>query len=183
MSGPKVCQHWTLERIRDERCVEEGACWLWSGGMGGPQKDTPNMHFRGKVQAAYVVTWLLLKERDSVPPGLSLWRGCRDKRCINPTHIKSGSMAEKMADLASKGAYVCSPSRKARITASIRKTGAKLARGMNEAREIRASELSDAELSERHGISISRVNRIRNGKAWCETVIPQASIFSMGGAA
>jgi hypothetical protein len=182
MSGPKVCQHWTLERIRDERCVEEGACWIWSGGMSGPGKDTPQMHWRGKVTPAYIVTWLLLKDRDSVPPGLSLWRGCRDKHCINPAHIKSGTKAEMRADLAAKGAYTCTPSRKARITATIRRTSSKI-RGMDEAREIRASDLSEAALSARHGISVSRINRIRNGKAWCETVIPQASIFSMGGAA
>ena len=180
--GLQVCQHWTLERILDERCVEEGACWLWTGGMGGPGKDTPNMHWRGKVTPAYIVTWLLIKDRDSVPPGLSLWRGCRDKRCINPTHIKSGTKADKHADLASKGSYVCTPSRKARITATIRRTSSKLSGGMEAAREIRASELTETALAEIHGLSVSRISRIRNGKAWRETSIPQASIFSMGGA-
>lgn len=84
------------------------------------------------------------------------------------------------ADLQKRGAYVCTLSRKAKITATIRQRHTKLKGGMAEARQIRESDDSEKVLAERHGISISHVNRIRNGHAWRETVGP-ASIFSMGG--
>lgn len=178
--GNKLCQLWTLDRIRDERCVEEGECWLWSGGLSGPNKTTPVMHFRGKVIQAYAATWLLSKRAVEVPKGKRLWRTCMDARCVNPKHIMCGTVAEMKTDLQKRGAYVCTLSRKAKITATIRQRHTKLKGGMAEARQIRESDDSEKVLAERHGISISHVNRIRNGHAWRETVGP-ASIFSMGG--
>lgn len=180
--GPKYCQLWTLERLQQERTIEEGDCWLWQGGMSGPGLTTPTMTFRGKVMSTYAAVWLLKTGCEHVPKGMRLWRTCREMRCVNPKHIKFGSTQAMRDDLVKQGAYVCSPSRKARITAAVRSNHAKLKGSMEEARQIRNSNDSEKTLSDRHGISISRVNRIRNGKAWCETVLPTASIFSMGGA-
>lgn len=183
MSGPSFCKFWTLDAILAERVEEEGNCWLWMGAMSGPKSTTPTMWFRGRQTPAYAVTWMLSKGLCEVPKGLSLWRGCRNVRCISPACIKSGSPAQHRKWLTEQGAYVCTPARKAAITAKARKACAKLKGGMEEARAIRASDDTEKALSERHGISISRVNRIRNGKAWCETVLPGASIFSMGACA
>jgi len=183
LNGKTYCELLTLDRILAERCAEEGDCWVWLGSIGGPKKTTPNMQFRGKVQAAYVATYLLDRGLLAVPEGLLLWRGCMNLRCVNPKHIKAGTRAQKIDYLKQRGAYKCTPARKAQITASIRKNHAKLAGGMDEARQIRASDKTEAELSKDHGISISRVNRIRNGKAWRESVIPAASVFSMAEAA
>lgn len=178
----RFCELWTLERLRDERCVEEGECWLWAGGMSGPGKTTPNMHFRGRVVPAYSAAWLLKTGCEHVPKGMRLWRTCMDHRCIAPKHIKLGTHADMKADLAARGAYVCSPTRKAKITATSRRTRAKLKGGLDAAREIRASEKNDSELAAEHGMCRSRIKQIRDGKAWRETVLPGASIFSMGGA-
>lgn len=181
MSGLKFCQLWTLDRIQQERCEEEGACWLWTGAMAGTKKETPAMWFRGKVIPAYTATWLLARRLDTVPEGLTLWRSCRNLRCVNPKCVMSGSNQKRMAYLKELGAFTCSPSRKAAVTAAARSGYAKLKGGLQEAREIRNSDLSDQDAARKHGISVSRINRIRNGKAWRETAIPQASIFSMGG--
>lgn len=181
MAKSKLCRSWTLEAIQRERTEEEGNCWLWTGAMGGPKKETPNMWFKGKVKAAYVATWLLLKGLDEVPEGLSLWRGCQNMRCVNPHCLLTGSVAKKSAWLTAHGAYKASPARRAAITVRARASCARLSGGLDEARQIRQSTDSDPVIAARHGISVSRVNRIRNHKAWTESVIPTASIFSMGG--
>lgn len=180
--GPKVCQIWTLDRIREERVEEEGDCWLWLGALSGPGKTTPLMHFRNRLISAYSAVWLLKTGCEHVPEGMRFWRSCLGYRCVSPKHIKFGTHAQMKSDLAARGAYVCTPSRKAKITSSIRRERSKLKGGMAEAREIRASNDSEKILSERHGISISRIYRIKAGKAWRETVLPTASIFNMGGA-
>lgn len=182
--GPKYCQLWTLERLLQERAVEEGDCWLWQGGMSGPSLTTPTMQFRGKIMATYAAVWLLKTGCEHVPSGMRLWRTCGEMRCISPKHIKLGTKEQMRASLTSRGAYKFSPSRKAAVTARARANpNTKLKGGMDEARQIRNSTDSEKVLAARHGISISRVNRIRNGKAWCETVLPTASIFNMGAAA
>ncbi len=183
LNGKPYCELLTLDRIHAERCVDEGECWIWQGAMSGTKKTTPSMQFRGRVQPAYVATYLLDRGLEAVPDGLGLWRSCLNLRCIHPKHVKAGTQAQKTKFLTLAGAYKCDPSRKAKITATARSRHAKLPGGMAEAREIRASDKSQAEISKDHGISISRVNRIRNGKAWRESVIPGASIFSMGEAA
>jgi hypothetical protein len=183
--GRQFCELLTLERIRDERCTEEGECWIWNGAMGGPGKTTPNLHFRGKVQPAYVATYLLDRGLMTIPKGRVLWRGCRNMRCVNPACIKVGTRAQRTAYLANLGAYKCSPSRKAKVTAVKRATEAKLLGGMAEARAIRAEAGTrpQAEIAAAHGVSLSRVSQIISGRAWRESVIPGASVFSFGEAA
>ncbi len=180
MSGLKYCQLWTLDRIKEERCVEEGDCWLWSGAMSGVKKETPVMWFRGKVVQAYVATWMIARGLDVAPEGLTFWRSCRNMRCVNPECVLTGSKQKRMAFLADHGAFACSPSRKAAITIRARANSSKLEGGMQGAREIRASSLSDIDAARKYGVSVSCVNRIRNGKSWRETAVPHASIFSMG---
>lgn len=179
LNGKTYCELLTLDRILTERCEEEGECWVWTGSFGGAKKTRPTVYFRGQVVAAYLATYLLDRGLLSVPEGLLLWRGCMNLQCVNPQHIKAGTKAQKVDHLKKMGAFKCSPTRKAMVTVAARKSRSKLAGGMEEARLIRSSEKSEAELSKDHGISISRVNRIRNGKAWRESVIPAASIFSM----
>lgn len=182
MPNPRMCKLKTLETIQADT-IEEGNCWLWQGGMGGPGQKTPIMQFRGKVRPAYVATWMLKTGAESVPDGLSIWRGCRSMRCINPGCLKTGTGEQMRAWLTRHGAYKLTPGRKAAVTARARANpNTKLKGGIAQAREIRTSNLTEKELSAQHGISVSRVNRIRNNRAWAETAIPQASIFSMGAA-
>ncbi|RZI79841.1 MAG: hypothetical protein EOP38_24285 [Rubrivivax sp.] len=177
--GPQYCQLWTLDRLRDERCVEEGNCWIWTGCMGGPEKTTPSMQFRGKVMPAYVATWLLAKGAEQVPKGLTLWRGCLQLRCINPACLKSGTAAKKREFLTNHGVYKCTPARRAAITKTARQKLTKLVGGLAEARVIRDSDDTQRVLAARHGISVSRVSRIQRNLAWTESV-SAASIFNLG---
>jgi hypothetical protein len=52
---------------------------------------------------------------------------------------------------------------------------------IEKAREIRASELSNAELSRIYNVAHSQISAIRRGQAWRE-MLPTASVFSLGGA-
>ncbi len=183
MKAARNSQPWTLERLRDERCEEEGECWLWLGGMGGSKQGTPQVSFRDVTVAAFRLSWMLSKQLDAVPKGLHLWRTCRQPRCINPACIKSGTAQQKFAFLAKTGAYAASPSRKAASTLAARRDRSKLKGGIQAAREIRASSESTQGLSERYGVCAQVVRCIRKGTAWRETVLPSASIFSMGGGA
>lgn len=170
----------TLDWLRAERTVEEGECWLWTRAMGGAKRETPVMWHGGRVKAAYVVAWLLHKGLDEVPDGISLWRGCRNMRCINPQCVMAGSTAKQRAWLSKRGAYKASPARRAAITVRVRNSTAKLIGGMEAARLIRASDEPPKVLAARHGVSVSCVSKIQCHRTWAESVIPAASVFSMG---
>lgn len=180
MSASTSSKAWTLKSFHEQLTEDEGDCWLWLRSMGGPKRSTPTMWFKGRTIPAYTVSWLLLKGLDEMPEGLQLWRRCMNMRCVNPQCLLTGTAAKRMAWLTEHGAYKASPARRAAITVAARAGSMKLTGGMAEARRIRESGDEAKVVAARHGISVSQVSRIRNFKAWNESVIPSASIFSMG---
>lgn len=164
------------------RCIEIGDCWEWQGAVGGngvPCVCLPTAYPKlPDSRSARVTVAALAWEAHTGKPaqGKVVWRTCCNQLCVNPKHLLTGTRAQMSADLVGQGVYRRKPSTIAAITNAKRKV-AKLT--IEKAREIRCSELSDAEIAPIYGIHRSLVLRIRRGEAWRETVGP-ASIFSMG---
>lgn len=172
----------TLEMLH-ARVIEEGNCWLWQGAMGGKKGATPLVRFRGRMVPAYVAVWLLRSHLQSVPEGLVIWRKCGNHRCISPDCIRIGSRRQFSTWAAASGVFASNPASLAAKVVANRAHHAKLADGMESARAIRASKLTTKELAQIHNVTERRITAIRRGEAWREGVIPQSSIFNMGGVA
>lgn len=171
---------WTLEGLRDQRCVEVGNCWQWIGNFNSA--GHPMMSFHGHPCLARRVAWCLAHGLDMGDiKGVRLWNTCANRLCINPKCTKAGDHQSMFVDMVKQGRTKASPSKRA---ACARAKRAASPRTMEDIRAIRAA-INDgqppAQLAERYQCSVSLIEKIGLNQVWRE-LVPAASIFSMGGA-
>jgi hypothetical protein len=131
--------------------MSETGCWVWTG-----TKDTGGygmISHRSKYQKAHRISFLLFK--GEVPKGLHVLHACDNVACINPAHLRAGTVKENMADRDARGRRDV---RGEQIGTSKLKTVDIL--------EIRASSLGPKALSEKYGVTPAYIWRIRTGKNW-----------------
>lgn len=179
MSSPS--RTWTLQKLRDVRCIEVGDCWEWSGSTNS--SGHPMMSYMGKPSLARRVAWCLRHKcsLDDIK-GTLLWNACANRLCINPSCTRSGSHVAMFSDLVRNNRLKASPSKRAKC-AQIKRAASSLS--MDDVRAIRAALAAGArraDLAAQYKKSDSLIARIAANDVWRETAIPQASIFSMGAA-
>lgn len=131
---------------------EPAGCWPWLG------KRLPAgygvLHIDGsKHLATHLALNLTGKMR---PEGAVALHRCDNPPCCNPDHLRWGTQADNMHDMASKGR-----------ASRMRGTASPLARLTDDAvREIRLSPLPNPKLAARYGVDKSKICRIKNRKAW-----------------
>jgi hypothetical protein len=155
-----------------ERCDEYGDCLCWKGSFhnGSPQVWVG----RKVVQLRPLVydAW----NGEPVPQGKRAFAGCREPRCIKPSHVIALTPQEIGAIAASEGKF-STPKRRAAVAAGRRRsTACKLT--VEIAREIRTSTESGPVLAARYGIHRSLAARIKSGGAWAEGACG-ASVFNL----
>ena len=62
-------------------------CWLWCGAIS--DNGYGNLSFRGRVQSAHRVAYMLFVE--PIPAGHDVHHWCRIKHCVNPAHLVARS--------------------------------------------------------------------------------------------
>ena len=170
---------WTLEALRNQRCVEVGNCWQWTGNFNSAGHSM--MSFHGHPSLARRVAWCLAHglDMDDIK-GVRLWNTCANRLCINPKCTKAGDHRLMFVDMVKQGRTKASPAKRA---ACARAKRAASPRTMDDIRAIRAA-LNDgesaAQLAKLHRCSVSLVEKIGANQVWRE-LVPAASIFSMGG--
>jgi len=172
---------WTLQQLFDERCVEVGNCIEWQGKMNSG--GHPMMSYLGKPTLVRRVAWCLARNLtlDDIQ-GLRLWNTCANLRCINPACTRAGTYQAMHRALVAMGRTTASPVKRA-ACARVKRAASNLT--MDDARAIRAAAAQGAlrkDLAAHYGKSDSLIDKIVSGQCWRETVLPGASIFSMGGA-
>ena len=66
----------------------EDGCWEWMGGTDRDGYGQMKVLSEGKITTmrAHCVSYML--HRDEIPAGLQLDHLCRNRRCVNPTHLE-----------------------------------------------------------------------------------------------
>ena len=123
-------------------------CWLWTGarfpaGYGA-------IKIAGRPWGAHRVAWELVN--GPIPDGLQSLHRCDNPPCVNPLHLFLGSQADNARDMVAKG-------RSRRVLTS---TAAAAIRGALRAGAARA------DLAGRHGVHITLIDKIAEGRRWRE---------------
>jgi hypothetical protein len=133
----------------------ENECWLW--------KDRPNADGYGtisiggrdnqsKLFAHRVAKTLATGEE--IPPGKILIHGCDNPPCCNPEHLHVATHQENMDDMVQKK------------RSAVNFSNAKV--NWDIVDDIRSSNLTNSDLSQKHKVSESTIYAIKTNRSWKE---------------
>jgi hypothetical protein len=131
-------------------------CWNWKAGKN--PKGYGEFRFQGKKKYAHRVAWFL--EHGEWPDSECLRHRCHNPSCVNPAHLRPGTLAENNRDMFEAGRG--NPTTK---------TGPEHGNAITEQQVINVNSLLDAGWSSRKiaeyvGIGATTVLRIKNGEHW-----------------
>lgn len=135
-----------------------GDCWIWKGATerdGYARLIVKVDYKKWRNLPAHRISFLL--HNGSIDNKLAVCHACDNRRCVNPSHLWQGTLAENSNDMASKG----------RVAHGARNSGAKLTE--EQVLEIRAlldGGAGDRELAERFGVTQWAIYAIRIGITW-----------------
>ena len=110
--------------------------------------------FRSKGRRAHRVSYELFK--GPIPAGLHILHRCDTPACVNPAHLRAGTVKENMAEREARGRRDV---RGEQIGTS-KLTAQQVAEIKSQAR------VSQKVLAERYGVKPTHIWRIRTGKSW-----------------
>ncbi len=133
---------------------DANGCWIWQG--------TLNRNGYGKFSAAHGVmrlahriSWLL--HRGDIPKGMCVLHTCDVKPCVNPNHLRIGTVRENAVEAVERGFWG--------NTRGERNGNAKLIEDdVIKIRQI--GDLSNREIARRFGVRACAIDRIKNGTTW-----------------
>ena len=91
--GDPLARFWTKV---DRRGPDD--CWLWTGATAGPQGHAVIWWDGRNSRASHVAVYLATGRMPSY-----VLHTCDTPRCVNAAHLRPGTHAENMADMAAKG--------------------------------------------------------------------------------
>ena len=144
------------------RCVEDGGCWIWRGGMRGKsgvyKRATPIARYGDDAKVMTVTKIIaLLEGRD----GDRTWRTCESSNCVNPKHLRTGPFKE-LGDWMKASGKGKSAAKRA-ITTARNERRSKLSE--RDVEMIRGSDLSNIEIADRLRVDHRIVSRVRLGQS------------------
>lgn len=161
-SGPKP-EDWSVRLMRHVLPVTETGCWLWDAGVDENGYGVFTFQRNGRYHRAHRISWMLFV--GGIPKGKQVNHKCHVPSCVNPNHLYLGTQLENMRDMWESGR-------------ASRRDGEHNGRSkisLEQAMEIKFSGLSTRELSVKHGLCFTAIQRIRSGKAWSSLTVTKES--------
>ena len=130
-----------------------GECWLWCGSK---NKDGyGRVRYEGRRQLAHRVSWIFSGQ--IIPEGLLIRHKCRNRHCVNPEHLETGTVAENNADRIRDGTNIG--------PRGIKSRSAKLTE--DKVRQIRARATENqTELAKEFGVNHCTISDIIRRTTW-----------------
>lgn len=154
--------------------IEDGDCWIWrlACSSHGTPKVTIVDDAKQKQWAVrrYIATLLGMDIE-----GKLVTNKCGDPRCVCPDHILVVTKKQMANLIVKRTGYPFKIERNARISASQRRNVGKLTPAI--VAEIRQSDATLRELSEKYGVAKSTVGDIKNFEAWKDYSSPFAGLM------
>lgn len=165
-------------------CIEPvGECMEWTGPVRGsvPLVYTPAGYaWSGNANGRQSVRCVLyaLSNGTQLPAGTVIRSKCRNSRCVHEDHFQFFKRTEQAAEQGRRGEL----STPGRCAARAKSARARSTLTLEKVAAIRASDLSDSDEAQLHGVTEKTIEAIRLNKRW-RTVVSGASVFSWGGVA
>lgn len=135
-------------------------CWNWQG------KLSPGGYGRigvdGKTLRAHRYSWMLTN--GDIPEGMVVCHSCDNPRCVNPTHLFLGSIADNVADCVGKGRNA-----RGEKLAHPRARGEHNGNSRLTAQQVNAiisDERSQRVIARQFGVSQAAISKIKRGEMW-----------------
>ena len=77
----------------------ENECWNWKAGLSA--KGYGLICLNGKIKLAHRISYMLTK--GEIAEGLVIMHTCDNRMCVNPSHLRIGTIAENNRDMVEKG--------------------------------------------------------------------------------
>lgn len=135
----------------------DGECWNWTGNLvAGYGRISLGARKDGAI-GSHRFSWEL-HNKQSIPSGMVVMHSCDNPLCVNPNHLSVGTYKDNTQDMIAKG-------RKVTVAPLGTENGKAL---INEevVKEIRASNLSHAELGRQFNVSPNCIRGVRIGRTW-----------------
>ena len=149
-----------LKAFLMNRCrLAENGCWEWMSttkkGYGVFESGSVSMAARkSSKRGAHQVSYEAYN--GLIPKGQVVRHTCDNSLCINPDHLILGTQADNVADREARGRR---KGINGELIGTSRLTAAQVL-------EIRASDLSYAQLAEKYGVDKSTIYCVKTGKSW-----------------
>ena len=111
------------------------------------------MKWGDKILYAHRVSYEI--SHGQIPPGMYVCHSCDNKQCVNPSHLWAGTARDNLMDAHRKG--LLQKESGEFIWASLT---------VSAVRDLRAGKITDAEVSERFGVTKDAARFARVGKTW-----------------
>lgn len=156
MSDDDECIHSTPaafieQALSNDQWTDECLIWPYSTN----RKGYGMVSRSGKMRSVHVV--VCERFHGDRPGEMQVRHLCGRPACLNPTHLAWGTASQNSNDRKVHGTE-----RRGELSATARLTADVVA-------QIKASDRSNRELADEHGVNISTIWRVRNGRVWAWT--------------
>jgi len=143
----------TVEGLRDRtETIPYDGCWIWMGAtsFGGYGSMTSHNKRKNTHRVMYELV------NGPIPEGKVIMHTCDNPACINPAHLRTGTLSENMEDCV----------RKNRLNNPKGETHFRSKFTSKDIIKIRNSEYTNRKLAAAYGVTHSTIAAIKNNKTW-----------------
>jgi hypothetical protein len=147
---------------------EDDECWPWTGSSCARGYGRVSLSTAGDCRPYLATHVSLVMAGKPRPAGMSALHSCDNPACVNPRHLRWGSLAENMADCRARGRIESTDRRRQRLLVAAARGEDHCRARLTEAsvRAIIADPRIHREIAQEYGVRRAHVGDIKRGKRW-----------------